>query len=78
MVKPFSMNELVRTRAGGGAPGVCAAPEPARGEQIEIEELRIDPREGAGLRRRGRAANLTPDPSSSCSTSSHFDRGPAS
>jgi len=44
MVKPFSMNELVARVQAAARRGV-RAPEPARGEQIEIEELRIDPRE---------------------------------
>ena len=44
LVKPFSMPELVArvhaaVRRGG------RAPEPTRGETIEVEELRIDPRE---------------------------------
>ena len=44
MVKPFSMNELVARVQAAARRGV-RTPEPARGEQIEIEELRIDPRE---------------------------------
>jgi two-component system alkaline phosphatase synthesis response regulator PhoP len=44
MVKPFSMKELVARVQAAARRGV-RAPEPARGEQIEIEELRIDPRE---------------------------------
>src|SRR5580765_1651214 len=44
MVKPFSMNELVARVQAAARRGV-RSPEPARGEQIEIEELRIDPRE---------------------------------
>jgi DNA-binding response OmpR family regulator len=44
LVKPFSMNELVARVQAAARRGV-RAPEPARGEPIEIEELRIDPRE---------------------------------
>jgi DNA-binding response OmpR family regulator len=44
LVKPFSMNELVARVQAAARRGV-SAPEPARGEVIQIEELRIDPRE---------------------------------
>src|SRR6266516_3834397 len=44
MVKPFSMAELVARVQAAARRGV-RAPEPERGESIEIEELRIDPRE---------------------------------
>jgi two-component system alkaline phosphatase synthesis response regulator PhoP len=43
LVKPFSMRELV-ARVGAAGRGVRPAEE-RRGEAIEIEELRIDPRE---------------------------------
>ena len=44
LVKPFSMNELVARVQAAARRGV-RAPEPARGDPIDIEELRIDPRE---------------------------------
>jgi DNA-binding response OmpR family regulator len=44
LVKPFSMNELVARVQAAARRGV-RAPEPPRGDPIEIEELRIDPRE---------------------------------
>ncbi len=44
LVKPFSMAELV-ARVNAAARRGVRAPEPERGEPIEIEELRIDPRE---------------------------------
>jgi DNA-binding response OmpR family regulator len=44
LVKPFSMTELV-ARVNAAARRGVRAPEPERGETIEIEELRIDPRE---------------------------------
>src|SRR6059058_241504 len=44
LVKPFSMAELVARVQAAARRGV-RAPEPARGEPIEIEELLIDPRE---------------------------------
>ena len=44
LVKPFSMAELV-ARVNAAARRGGRAPEPERGEPIEIEELRIDPRE---------------------------------
>jgi DNA-binding response OmpR family regulator len=44
LVKPFSMAELVaRVQAAARRGG--RLPEPTRGETIEVEELRIDPRE---------------------------------
>ncbi len=42
LVKPFSMKELVARVRAASRRGVRAQ-EPARGEPIEIEELRIDP-----------------------------------
>jgi DNA-binding response OmpR family regulator len=44
LVKPFSMAELV-ARVNAAARRGVRTPEPPRGEPIEIEELRIDPRE---------------------------------
>ncbi len=44
LVKPFSMNELVARVQSAARRGV-RAPGPERGEPIEVEELRIDPRE---------------------------------
>ena len=44
LVKPFSMNELVARVQAAARRGV-RAPAPDRGESIEVEELRIDPRE---------------------------------
>jgi two-component system alkaline phosphatase synthesis response regulator PhoP len=44
LVKPFSMPELV-ARVNAAARRGVRAPEAVRGEPIEIEELRIDPRE---------------------------------
>jgi two-component system alkaline phosphatase synthesis response regulator PhoP len=44
LVKPFAMAELV-ARVNAAARRGLRAPEPERGETIEIEELRIDPRE---------------------------------
>jgi DNA-binding response OmpR family regulator len=44
LVKPFSMTELV-ARVNAAARRGVRAPDPERGESIEIEELRIDPRE---------------------------------
>jgi DNA-binding response OmpR family regulator len=58
LVKPFSMKELVARVQAAARRGVRAQPE-ERGDAIEIEELRIDPREVqayvAGL-----SADLTP------------------
>src|ERR687892_691349 len=53
LVKPFSMKELAARVRAAARRGVAAA-EPRRGDQIEIEELRLDPnnvqahREGEG------------------------------
>jgi DNA-binding response OmpR family regulator len=44
LVKPFSMKELVARVQAAARRGVRAQPE-ERGEEIEIEELRINPRE---------------------------------
>ena len=44
LVKPFSMKELVARVQAAARRGVRAQPE-ERGEAVEIEELRIDPRE---------------------------------
>jgi two-component system alkaline phosphatase synthesis response regulator PhoP len=44
LVKPFSMKELVARVQAAARRGVRAQPE-ERGEPIQIEELRIDPRE---------------------------------
>jgi DNA-binding response OmpR family regulator len=44
LVKPFSMKELVARVEAAARRGVRAQPE-ERGDPIEIEELRIDPRE---------------------------------
>jgi two-component system alkaline phosphatase synthesis response regulator PhoP len=44
LVKPFSMKELVARVQAAARRGVRAQPE-ERGDPIEIEELRIDPRE---------------------------------
>ncbi len=58
LVKPFSMKELVaRTRAA--ARRAVRVGEPPRGEPIEIEELRIDPREVQAYVD-GESAALTP------------------
>jgi DNA-binding response OmpR family regulator len=43
LVKPFSMTELV-ARVNAAARRGVRAPEPERGEAIQIDELRIDPR----------------------------------
>ena len=43
LVKPFSMKELI-ARVGAAARRGVRAQEPRRGEPIEIEELRLDPR----------------------------------
>ena len=44
LVKPFSMTELV-ARVNAAARRGVRAPDATRGEPIEVEELRIDPRE---------------------------------
>ena len=51
LVKPFSMRELVARVRAAVRRGVRAQEE-TRGDPIEIEELLIDPRERAGVRRR--------------------------
>jgi DNA-binding response OmpR family regulator len=44
LVKPFSMAELV-ARVNAAVRRGVGAPQPSRGEEIVVEELRIDPRE---------------------------------
>jgi DNA-binding response OmpR family regulator len=58
LVKPFSMNELVARVRAAARRGVRTQPE-ARGEPIEIEELRIDPGEVQAYVD-GQSAGLTP------------------
>ena len=58
LVKPFSMKELVARVRAAARRGVRAH-EPTRGEPIEIEELRIDPREVQAYVD-GQSAELTP------------------
>ena len=58
LVKPFSMKELVARVKAAARRGVRAQ-EPARGEPIEIEELRIDPDQVEAYLE-GEAAGLTP------------------
>ena len=58
LVKPFSMHELVARVRAAARRGVRAQAE-ARGEAIELEELRIDPREVQAYVD-GTSANLTP------------------
>ncbi len=58
LVKPFSMKELVARVQAAARRGVRAQPE-QRGEAIEIEELRIDPREVQAYVD-GTSAGLTP------------------
>jgi DNA-binding response OmpR family regulator len=58
LVKPFSMKELV-VRVQAVARRGTRAEEPQRGEPIEIEELRIDPREVQAYVD-GESADLTP------------------
>ena len=58
LVKPFSMNELVARVQAAARRGVRAQPE-QRGDAIEIEELRIDPREVQAYVD-GESAQLTP------------------
>jgi DNA-binding response OmpR family regulator len=58
LVKPFSMKELVARVQAAARRGVRAEPE-QRGEAIEIEELRIDPREVQAYVD-GQSAGLTP------------------
>ncbi|MFL5944362.1 MAG: response regulator transcription factor [Gaiellaceae bacterium] len=58
LVKPFSMAELV-ARVNAAARRGVRAPDATRGEPIEIEELRIDPREVQAYVD-GESAELTP------------------
>jgi DNA-binding response OmpR family regulator len=58
LVKPFSMKELVARVQAAARRGVRAQPE-QRGDAIEIEELRIDPREVQAYVD-GESAELTP------------------
>jgi DNA-binding response OmpR family regulator len=58
LVKPFSMRELVARVAAAARRGVRPEAE-RRGEAIEVEELRIDPREVQAYVD-GRSAGLTP------------------
>src|SRR5919201_4334161 len=58
LVKPFSMRELVARVQAAARRGVRAQPE-QRGDAIEIEELRIDPREVQAYVD-GESARLTP------------------
>ena len=52
LVKPFSMKELVARVRRRRTPRDARPSRSERGEAIEIEELRIDPARGAGVRRR--------------------------
>src|SRR5215207_2922983 len=58
LVKPFSMKELV-ARVGAAARRGVRPAEEKRGEAVEIEELRIDPREVQAYVD-GRSVGLTP------------------
>ena len=58
LVKPFSMKELV-ARVGAAARRGTRAQDSRRGEQIEIEELRLDPRNVQAYVD-GASAELTP------------------
>jgi two-component system alkaline phosphatase synthesis response regulator PhoP len=58
LVKPFSMRELV-ARVGAAARRGVRPAEEQRGDAIEIEELRIDPREVQAFID-GKSAELTP------------------
>jgi DNA-binding response OmpR family regulator len=58
LVKPFSMKELVARVRAAARRGV-RPPETPRGEAIEVEELRIDPREVQAYVG-GESADLTP------------------
>src|SRR5881275_2925464 len=58
LVKPFSMKELVARVQAAARRGVRAQPE-QRGDTIELEELRIDPREVQAYVD-GESAELTP------------------
>jgi two-component system alkaline phosphatase synthesis response regulator PhoP len=59
LVKPFSMKELVARVGAASRRGGQAQPATQRGEAIEIEELRIDPREVQAYVD-GESAELTP------------------
>ena len=59
LVKPFSMKELVARVTAASRRGGQAQPASQRGEPIEIEELRIDPREVQAYVD-GESAELTP------------------
>ena len=58
LVKPFSMKELV-ARVGAAARRGTRAQEPRRGDEIVIEELRLDPRNVQAYVD-GASADLTP------------------
>jgi DNA-binding response OmpR family regulator len=58
LVKPFSMKELV-ARVGAAARRGTRAPDPRRDDEIEIAELRIDPRNVQAYVD-GSSADLTP------------------
>jgi two-component system alkaline phosphatase synthesis response regulator PhoP len=58
LVKPFSMKELV-ARVGAAARRGTRAQDPRRGEEIEIHELRLDPRNVQAFVA-GESADLTP------------------
>jgi DNA-binding response OmpR family regulator len=58
LVKPFSMRELVARVGAAARRGVQPAAE-RRGDPVEVEELRIDPREVQAFVA-GRSAGLTP------------------
>jgi DNA-binding response OmpR family regulator len=58
LVKPFSMKELVARVRAAARRGVRSA-EPARGDPIELAELRVDPRDVQAYVD-GRNAGLTP------------------
>ena len=60
LVKPFSMKELVaRARVAAAARRGTRAQDPRRGEEIVIEELRLDPRNVQAYVD-GKSADLTP------------------
>ncbi|MGH3071139.1 MAG: response regulator transcription factor [Gaiellaceae bacterium] len=58
LVKPFSMKELAARVAAAARRGTRAQ-EPRRGDEIEVEELRLDPRNVQAYVD-GRSAELTP------------------
>ena len=58
LVKPFSMKELAARVAAAARRGT-RAPDPRRGEEITIEELRLDPRNVQAFVD-GESADLTP------------------